>query len=168
MNIGIDIGINNLAFTFSQSDSLTHYHIDITNNHKYSRKKLLQMNILPSVILNILKILIFDKVDYKNTHIKIEKQLNTNTNCVIIQTIIQTLLFVNNYRYTLVSPNLKYYNIKKVIGKTPLKSDLVKLVHINKNNCFFYLYDLTTDSLVLSDTPSKYDDIVDSTLLTQI
>lgn len=166
--IAIDIGSFNLAFTIINfNSSLKHYHINIL---KFISKSFIEKNnLLPSIISIILNHIIFNYFNFSDTIIYIEKQLSSNKQCIIIQTIIETLLFINNFNYKLIAPSLKYKNIKNVIGKTPSKKDLINYVHFDLNNVTFLVYDHNSNSLITNpDKVNKYDDIIDSLLIANL
>lgn len=170
--IAIDIGSFNLAFTIIPfNSSFKHYHINIL---KFISKSFIEKNnLLPSIISTIINHIIINQFnnifDKTNINIYIEKQLSSNKQCIIIQSIIETLLFINNFNYKLVAPSLKYKNIKNVIGKTPSKKDLVNYVKFDLNNVTFLVYDHNSKSLINNqDTITKYDDIIDSLLIANL
>lgn len=159
---GIDIGERNTAITiYSNNNVICHYHYDITRG--YTLKSLGRS--LQSIIYDMLNETIFNK--YNNIFIKIEDQVYKNRICIIIQTIIETILYMKNYKYKCINPRKKYANIKLVLGRVPLKRDLIKYIELDKSKFIFKQYNIKSSLFELKDIPLKikYDDIIDSYLI---
>lgn len=159
--IGIDIGERNMAFTIiSDNTVIKHYHYDLTRGYTFRSFKLIH-----SIIYNMLNEIIFN--NYNNSiNILIEDQISKNRACSTIQTIIETILFMKEYRYTRVNPRKKYANIKMIIGKSPAKKDLQKYFQISNELVTYKQYNISTNTFdVYNNTLFKYDDLIDSYLI---
>jgi hypothetical protein len=147
--IGVDIGIYNFAFTINENNSkYKHIHINFNNS---------KLNLFQTINL------IVNYFNFKNYFIKIEKQLQTNTKCIIIQTILETILNINNIEYTLISSQIKYKQLKNIYNIEHInKKKLQNYININYNNCLYYII---TNKLIENDKVDKMDDIIDSLLI---
>lgn len=147
--IGVDIGIYNFAFTINENNSkYKHIHINFNNS---------KLNLFQTINL------IVNYFNFKNYFIKIEKQLKTNTKCIIIQTILETILNINNIEYTLISSQIKYKQLKYIYNIEHFnKKELQNYININYNNCLYYTI---TNKLIETNKVDKMDDIIDSLLL---
>jgi len=145
--IGIDIGTYNFAFTIDENSCYKHIHINF-NNSKLSLFEIIN--------------LIINNFNFKNNYIiKIENQLKSNIKCIIIQTILETILNMNNIKYILINPKIKYKQLKSIYNNFN-KKDLKNYININLDNCFYYIINY---KLIESVKIDKMDDIIDSLLI---
>lgn len=166
--IGIDIGEFNTALTILQNNIVTDtFHYSMTNNKKDAsfRKN------LNHILYAMLDESIFAHFDNTSLLVKIEDQLPMNRKALVIQTTIETILYMKGYHVERVLPRQKYKFIKKALGitKCPAKTALVKYFEIDKAHVSYRVYNSAIRQFEDNKNEvSKCDDIIDSYLIATV
>lgn len=181
--IGIDVGEINMALSVLRVDTVTctysvinNFHYDLTRG--YSIRSLGRR--IHQIVYDMLDEVMLGKYHPDNTLVKIEDQLCQNRNCLVIQHIIETILYMRGYECVIVNARKKYTQLKLLIGRKPTKRDLIKYVKLDPGKFVFRQYNIekaifeekptsVPKKTILSSKeqakPLKYDDIADSCLV---
>lgn len=166
--IGIDIGEFNTALTILQNNIVTGtFHYSMTNNKKDAsfRKN------LNHILYEMLDESIFAHFDNTSLLVKIEDQLPMNRKALVVQTTIQTILYMKGYHVERVLPRQKYKSLKTALGitKCPAKTALVKYFEVDKAHVSYRVYNSSIGKFEDNKNGvNKCDDIIDSYLIATV
>ena len=154
IKIGIDIGVKNFSLCINENDIVSQYILLNLIDGKDIIKKI--KKVYDEFILKYIG---------ENVEINIEKQVtNATINCYI-QYILETILYLNNVKYRLINPELKYRNLKLIYNiDRIIKSQLKKYIEIDITKSVKYT--LENNVFIASNSQiKKYDDLIDAYIL---
>jgi len=144
MEVYVDIGLKNFCYIIHNNLEIIDFNI-IT---------------LKDSMLSIVKTL-NDFVKSLNVHWYIESQIKRNTRCVKIQTILQTIILLNNQKYEMIQPKMKY----KIFSTTGMKYYQRKKWVIEEGTKYLNKLKISQEILTKINLLIKKDDFFDCIMM---